>query len=224
MLRGVGVASGAQTRDVSDQDRFDVSVVCRRLIILEGRVILCEGYVFGNVWIQVDEVIQIRHSVCQRPYREVLRGEGLQAEHLSRVRDPSDGDPSQFAVRESQQERTARTRRQHLLGLLLLHETHDGPVHPGSPQVLSGELHDGVEPLPEGEVSLAERLFAELRPTQHRIARFVVITSEGLVGQESQIVFGQGSAGGGAELQRQRLCHARPWYLRQSHVDVPFLF
>lgn len=157
------------------------------------------------------------------------------------TRDPSDGDPSQFAVRESQQERTARTRRQHLLGLLLLHETHDGPesevsldrglvavrhspVHPGSPQVLSGELHDGVEPLPEGEVSLAERLFAELRPTQHRIARFVVITSEGLVGQESQIVFGQGSAGGGAELQRQRLCHARPWYLRQSHVDVPFLF
>ena len=36
------------------------------------------------------------------------------------------------------------------------------PVYPHAAEVLLGELHHGVEPLPEGEAAVRERLLAEL--------------------------------------------------------------
>lgn len=36
------------------------------------------------------------------------------------------------------------------------------PVYPHAAEVLLGELHHGVEPLPEGEAAVGERLLAEL--------------------------------------------------------------
>ena len=60
------------------------------------------------------------------------------------------------------------------------------PVDPETPEVLLGELHDGVEPVPEGEAAVRERLLAELRPTHHRSRKVVrvAVAPEGLARQE----------------------------------------
>lgn len=36
--------------------------------------------------------------------------------------------------------------------------------------MLAGDLHDGIEPLPEGEVALGQGLLAELRPAHGHVA------------------------------------------------------
>ena len=49
------------------------------------------------------------------------------------------------------------------------------PVYPQPPEVLLGELHDGVEPVPEGEGAVGEGLLAELGPAHQGRGEVVVV-------------------------------------------------
>lgn len=52
------------------------------------------------------------------------------------------------------------------------------PIHPGSFQVLPGELHDCVKPLPECEIPLGQRLLAELGPVELHVGVVTCLSPE----------------------------------------------
>ena len=73
-----------------------------------------------------------------------------------------DGDPAQLRVGEPEDEGAVVHVVQDVLHVHLGREAHDEALGPGAAQVVGGEAHQAVEPLPEGEVPVRQRLPAEL--------------------------------------------------------------
>ena len=49
------------------------------------------------------------------------------------------------------------------------------PINPHSPEILLGELHDSVEPLPECEAPVWQGLLAELGPGYHQVGAVCIV-------------------------------------------------
>ena len=47
-------------------------------------------------------------------------------------------------------------------------------IGPERSEIFFGELHNSMEPIPKGEASIGQRLFAKLRPTDKQIGKIVV--------------------------------------------------
>ncbi len=104
---------------------------------------------------------------------------------------PGDGDASQLGIGEAEEESTSPTLFEHVFSLFPSYKANDSAerknykftlvslknayilynslVNPGCTEVFACQLHKGVEPLPESKVSLRQRLFAELGPSEEQV-------------------------------------------------------
>lgn len=75
-------------------------------------------------------------------------------------------------------------------------------VVPRPPQMLPGDLHRGVEPLPEGERPVGQRLLAELGPRDGQVVRHrkLQVRPERLLAEEVHVFLGHRASGRGAVL------------------------
>ena len=76
----------------------------------------------------------------------------------------SNGHSSQLWIREPQDEGSIVHAVENDLHVLFSSEAHDVSLAPGTSEMVAGEDHGAVEPLPEGEVTIRQRLSAELGP------------------------------------------------------------
>lgn len=69
---------------------------------------------------------------------------------------------TQFTVRESQQKSSTLTLQQMIFGGALVYEANDRSIVPWAAKMFARQFHGGVEPFPEGERAVGQRLLAEL--------------------------------------------------------------
>ena len=88
------------------------------------------------------------------------------------------------------------------------------PVNPHPSQILLGQLHHSVEPLPEGERSVREGLLTELGPGDHQIGAVRVVShvtkTKCFPRQELEVVLSEAAAAGGFELHVESVGHLQP--------------
>jgi hypothetical protein len=75
-----------------------------------------------------------------------------------------DGHPAQFRVGKPEKETAVFLRHKQLISSLFGHKAHDVAFAPWPAHVVARQVHDSVEPFPEGEVSVGQGFATKLRP------------------------------------------------------------